>query len=219
MDSKLPLLLGVLIILFSAPTVWRVGVEAQPVQEIAYDDGSSDSYSNQDVGYHLAVRFSLPSGWTKAKLLKVRYSIHAIPFGVDPTFRAHVYDSDGVTELASLVVTPTDTGWFDVDLSALGITLTGDFYVTIEYLMSAQPPIDADTSGPDYRSYRGQPGSWTLLTDRDLMIRAVVRKPTAVVGGVILKPEGSFLIVPFILALVILASMLLALIIALKKAL
>jgi len=212
MSPRLPLLTVVLTVSFLALATWILRIEAQPTQEIAYDDGSPDAYMNQAEGKHLAVKFSLPSGWSSAKLLTVRYHIHSYP----TTFRVHVYDSDGVTEIAHLDVTPTTTGWFDVDLSPYSITLTGDFYVTIEYLTSDNPYIDTDTTEPiDLRSYRGTPGSWTLVNDMDIMIRAVVQQP-APVGGVVLQAGSFSSILPYIIALAVLAAVMVSLVTTLK---
>ncbi|MEM4728116.1 MAG: hypothetical protein QXD04_07680 [Candidatus Bathyarchaeia archaeon] len=50
-------------------------VKAQPA-EIAYDDGSCE----QGIGstfIQWAVNFSLPEGWSMAKLLKARFFIHS----------------------------------------------------------------------------------------------------------------------------------------------
>jgi len=69
-------------------------------------------------------------------------------------------------EVFSFDVTPSATGWFDVDLTAYDIAVSGDFYIAIEYETAFQPGIGFDASGsPAGRSYGGSSGSWTLLQD------------------------------------------------------
>jgi len=143
-------------------------------QEIAYDDGTRDGTVSHSVGKHLAVKFSLPYGWLEAKLLTARYYIYAGP----TSFKVHVYDSDGATELTSpLQVTPTGNGWFDVDLTGFNILVTADFYITIEYETDYDPVLGSDASPPiEGRSYDGTPGSWFQKTTLDYMIRIVMQQ-------------------------------------------
>ncbi|MEM3730379.1 MAG: carboxypeptidase-like regulatory domain-containing protein [Candidatus Bathyarchaeia archaeon] len=143
-------------------------------EERAYDDGKCDYGVSHNVGKHLAVKFSLPYGWLEAKLLTARYYI----FAGATSFKAHVYGSDGATELtSSLHVTPQGNGWFDVDLTGFNIVVTSDFYVTIEYETDYNPKLGSDASPPiDGFSYEGTPGSWHQKTTEDYMIRIVMRQ-------------------------------------------
>jgi len=152
---------------------------AQEQEEIAYDDGVSDGWSAMGVGGQQAVRFSIP--WGAAWLLTARCYISSDP----ASFKVHVYGSDGTTELtSSFEVTPTSTGWVDVDLGGLNIIVTEDFYISVEHEEQDNPKIGWDGTDPDGRSYYGTPGSWTLFGAAppppagDLMIRAVVQRPT-----------------------------------------
>ena len=143
-------------------------------QTIAYDDGAYEGGVSHNVGKQLAVKFSLPYGWLEAKLLTARYYI----LRNATSFKVHVYDSDGATELtSSLEVTPTSKGWFDVDLGGFNIDVTADFYVTIEYETDYEPVLGEDTSPPiDGHSYFGAPGSWDQETTADYMIRVVMQQ-------------------------------------------
>lgn len=140
--------------------------------ELSYDDGSWDNHLGAVIGYEVAVKFSLPMGWTSVKILTAKYYICVYP---GYPFRVRLYDSDGDALITPFSATPTATGWFDVDLSGLNIVVSGDFYIVMEYMIYAKPRIGYDTSDPDLRSYYGPaypwPGLWTTL---DLMIRAVV---------------------------------------------
>jgi hypothetical protein len=74
------------------------------------------------------------------------------------------------------VVTPTALGWFDVDLSGLNIVVTGDFYLSIEFMFHLRPYIGGDATPPiDGRSwcYYGSIRQW-VQASADYMIRAVV---------------------------------------------
>lgn len=146
--------------------------------ELAYDDGVADFYNSGSVGDQNAVRFSLPVGWASARLLIARYYI-----AQDPGYQytVHVYASDRSTDLTTpFIVTPTSIGWFDVDLSPRNIWVTGDFYLSIEFMTYLKPYIGADTTPPfDGRSwcYYTSTGSW-VQASADYMIRAVVSDGT-----------------------------------------
>jgi len=142
--------------------------------EIAYDDGSPETTSSLDVGMHLAVRFSLPSGMSRAKLVTARI-YKAGRSGIE--MRVHILGGNGITELTrpfnfSLAV---ESAWNDADVSARNILVSDIFYITVEYLTYYDPLIGRDTSDPKGRSYFGRPGSWYPVdNDENIMIRAVV---------------------------------------------
>ena len=144
--------------------------------ELAYDDGSVEgNITAGSAGVQVAVRFSLPTGWARAKILTARYFISGYP----AAFKVRLYGSDGTTELIpSFTVTPTATGWFDVDIEP-PVEVDGDFYIVMEWETENQPWIGYDVSYPiDLRSYSGD----YLFTGLDFMIRAVVQQ--------VLPPEG-----------------------------
>jgi uncharacterized delta-60 repeat protein len=190
--------IDVFLLKFSEPAIL-----AFAATELLYDDGSAEGWGACGLGYYLAVRFSLPSGWSDASLLKVRYYIWDYP----RTFKVHVFGSDGVVDLLTpFAVTPNATGWFDLDLTSHNVRVSGDFYVAAECTINLRPYFGRDTSSPDNRSYTGSPGTWTLRTDDDLMIRAVVEpslgnlvdftdSPTGnvlmIIGDIAINPHGS----------------------------
>jgi len=184
----LPVVLVALMVLASSPGVFAV-------TELAYDDGTAETASAGSLGIEHAVRFSLPPGWSSAKLLMALYFINDSP----AKFRVHVYGS-GVTDPA-LDNTPFTTGWSYVDLTAYNIVVSGDFYISIEYLDNG-PGIGCDTDVPiDLRSYgRDNPSlPWQGPADNwDLMIRAVVDPVFAPVGGVVIPVNKLTVLAPYL---------------------
>jgi len=191
---RLPLILLLMMVIVSAGSFLPVQ-EAKASVELAYDDGTAESGLTAEPPIEHAVRFSLQPGWSSAKILIARYFIWSNP----DTFRLHIYGS-GVTDPA-LDVTPAGTGWFDVDLSSYNIVVSGDFYISIEYL-STIPPIGRDITGPiDLRSYAKEPPGflWEVTANTDLMIRAVVDPIAfAAVGGVVIPTNKLEILTPYL---------------------
>jgi len=180
-----------------ANTVLMPTVKAAPT-ELAYDDGTAEASDARSMGYVYAVKFSLPSGWVKAKILTARYYVFADP----ATFNVIIYNGDGSSILfGPLAVTPTSTGWFDVDLSSYNIIVWGDFRVAWQWAVAFDPVIGLDQSGPDGRSYyRTSPsGSWHQFSSQDIMIRAVVewQDPSRPVGGHVMATNKLEILAPY----------------------
>jgi C1A family cysteine protease len=171
---------------FAAPAPLRVGAE-----EIAYDDNEADTgYDWTQAGGEFAVRFT-PSSYPVA-LQTARICLWAgppeWPDSDHEEFAVKVYDDDGAggapgTLLGSVNTTATDWGWWDVDISGLGITvISGDFYIA--YRQLSNPPdceaVCADFDDPDGRSWAYM-GYWDLIENwlvppLDWMIRCVVEE-------------------------------------------
>ena len=151
---------------------------------LSYDDGAPNGYDIPNLGEHRAVRFSLPFGWSAARILTIRYHINLNgTFGND-NFGAHIYLADGSTSIFSQSVT-IEPGWVDVDLTSYNLVVTGDFYVSIE-TVDLFPGIDYDTDSPLGPSFQGTPGNWIGFDQgRNIMIRSEVEQVTLIpVGGV-----------------------------------
>jgi len=167
--------------------------------ELAYDDGWSDDVQTCVVGAYLAVRFSLPPGWSEAKLMTARF-YRVVP---GTNVNVHIFGSDGSTELTTpFTFDMAANGWNDADLSAKNIVVTGDFYVAIEWLVYAEPDIGYDKTSPDGRSYGGfgPPNPWFPFVDGDHMIRAVVEQvlaPTPV-GGIAVPANKLAILAPYL---------------------
>jgi hypothetical protein len=181
-------------VIFSAGSFLPVQVAKASV-ELAYDDGAAENGLSAEPGIEHAVRFSLQPGWSSAKILIARFFIWSNP----DTFRLHIYGS-GVTDPA-LEVNPAGTGWSDVDLSSYNIVVSGDFYISIEYL-STSPAIGTDKTGPiDLRTYAREPPGflWKVSDSTDLMIRAVVDPiGIAAVGGVVVPTNKLEILTPYL---------------------
>ncbi len=165
-----------------------------------YDDGSAEVSYSTGTYHHLVVRFSLPDGWSQARLKAVKYYIHST--ATLTSFKVHIVGSDHCTELLTpaITVTPTTKGtFFTVDLTPYNIIVSGDFYVSIEYLTSGQPEIGLDTTPPDaLRSgdITGFCGGMTGIVIGNLMIRAEIDLP---VGGVAYSPDKLGLLSPLLI--------------------
>ena len=127
-------------------------VNAVPT-EIAYDNGI---LGGNDAIPFVGVRFSLPPGVTSAELLTVRF--YWLNAG-DPV-TIHITAADHVTELTTPIQS-TGGGrtplFKDLDVSNLGIILTGDFFIILQqYPVSGVQNFGIDTSPKVGRSYFGE---------------------------------------------------------------
>jgi len=144
------------------------------------DDNGTKSGIHNVSGNHFAVKFTLPNGQIH-QILKISFYIYANP---TITFRAHIYSSDGQSNLFTAEATPVGTGWFDIDVWGYFIMVTGQlssptFLVTIEYMSNDGPEIGYD-GYPTYLywcSLEGTPGHWQDVGDTgNFMIRAQTEK-------------------------------------------
>lgn len=173
--------------------------------ELKYDDGEADTGSAPSTGAYYAVRFSLPPGWPRAKLIRARF--YKVPsFDATPV-RIHVFASDGATELTSpfQVDILSENAWNDADLSSRNIIVTGDFYVAFEWLRDFDPFLGIDTDSPDGRSCQkdNAEGSWVAPEGEDYMIRAVIDHVT--VGGCIIPMSVLGVLTPYLAAIALVA--------------
>ncbi len=176
-------------------------------QWIIYDNNTPNS--SWDIAEFVGVRFSLPSGFSTARLLTVSFywtialgdlgsgmlmAIH--PSQETPT-TIHITGAPPgpATELTTPISwTPTD-GWNMVDVSGRGIVISGDFYVVIDQVIPQTIMYDSSGSNVDGRSVYG--GTLAGVIDnlccggvsRNFMIRAEIG-PMASSGG----PVGGYLI-------------------------
>ncbi|MFQ5854535.1 MAG: hypothetical protein ACE5LU_02670 [Anaerolineae bacterium] len=139
-------------------------VPAAVGQELAYDDGTAESSQSYTAGNGFAVRFTTPSA--SAQLARARYYFIAPVAPIE----VHVWDADRNDLITPFTATPSGDGWFDVDLSSLNLTVSGDFYVGFLYTVDTDPTLGVDTSASDSRSYEVP---WEEKS-YDYMIRAVV---------------------------------------------
>jgi len=158
------------------------------------------------VGGYCAVKFSLPSGWSKARLVKARF--YRTTWATE--VKVHIFASDGVTELT----TPFNhdmklMGWSDVDLTSRSIIVTGDFYVAFEWLEVIFPILGHDQhtawSGRSY--WKGNTAdSWKQQgPPTNYMIRAVVEEPPRI-GGVVSPINTLAIVAPYLAAIGLVAA-------------
>jgi hypothetical protein len=154
------------------------------VAELAYDNGiPSNSYYWSHAGNGSAVRFTPPS--TPAQLKQAKIFIKNIVGGNQFNLRvlADANGAPGNTIYGPLPVTVPDTGWVADDLSAANISVSGDFYIMIEYNGSSEPTFGSEDTPPlEKRSWDFDGSKWSLFGSEDYLIRAVVEYTTGVAG-------------------------------------
>lgn len=203
----IPIFLTIILACSIVPSVFAV-------TELFYDDGGNESFTYNNNGYG-AVKFSLPTGLSKAQLLRVRYYISGQVYG-DVGFDVYIFDSDGSTILfGPKAIIPTEVGWLYVDLISSNIIITGDFYVAMYWEFPA-PSLGVDNDDPDLMSFTADsPPSWTIYTSGDFMIRAELEQPHTV-GGYFTSVNKIGLLIPYI-ALVGLIGVVFSIFVTIKK--
>jgi hypothetical protein len=158
-----------------------------------HDDGVPESLTAGD-----GVVFSLPSGWSSAHVLILRYWIDYVDPNGPRTFKANIWGSDGTTQLLVPMITVGPlplafVGWYDVDVSSKNIIVSGDFYVGFTGNTPNPVLVGADTEDRAPDSYSGGPvgytgPSWTSWGNVfHLLIRVEVDQPAPPTG-----PVGGF---------------------------
>ena len=193
----LPTLLVALMVLASSPGVFAA-------TELAYDDGSSEGFGACPIGGYYAVLFSLPDGWSSARLLKARF--YKVPGAGPPgtNVKVHIFGSDGSTPLTPAFTfdMAVDDAWNDADLTAKNIVVTGDFYIAVQwmFLQDLRIGLDRSTTGRSYYSADVTPPNWQLQGNAEnvqWMIRAVIDEVRAV-GGVLVPISKLTLLAPYL---------------------
>lgn len=156
--------------------------------EIKYDDGTSELGSSWGVsGSGFAMKVSLPEGQTSGMLSKALVHFFKNSFtAVGQNYEVAVFSANSYGVPDKKIAGPvsakvTQVGdWNEVDLSDLGITLTGDFYLV--YLQTeggnTTPYVSFDGDGINYnRSWVYNGGIFSQTSARmlgNVMMRAVV---------------------------------------------
>jgi hypothetical protein len=184
------LLFVVLVVIFAVASSHNVFAST----EIAYDDGTGAILAGNSFS---GVRFSLPSGVSRAQIRTVRFAWNAYP---DPLV-IHITGPDHVTELtAPISVTTTSAAptFQDVDVFDRGIVVSGDFYVVTERLAQSagNPYLDSAVNYP--RSFGASSlADLTTPYPRDLLIRVVIESVSPV-GGVVLPTNRLTVLAPYL---------------------
>lgn len=158
-----------------------VGGLAQDETELACDDGAAESSrAFATAGSGFAVRFASPPAG--AALLRAKFYIAGLRGGPGP-IEVHVWDADRKDVIVPIEVTPAEEGWFEVDLSGYGLTLSKDFYVGyVQLAAETHPWISLDTSTVGNSSCSVPDWSPVLPVGSKVMIRAIIRGTTAQVA-------------------------------------
>lgn len=120
----------------TSPTV-TISLSISTEVELAYDDGDpSSGYYWSTYGNGFGVRMSAPG--YPAKVVRLSYYINGLSGAGsgNGSFTAYVIDYDEWPDLAlttGIPVTPSSTGWIDVDISGLNLTVERDFIVAMIY--------------------------------------------------------------------------------------
>jgi len=154
---------------FAAPPPVRGAAE-----ELAYDDGTAEkAWVWTLAGGEFAVGFT-PSSYPVSLQTARIWLSDGWPDSDHEQFAVKVYDDDGAggepgTQLGTTVnTTASNWGWWDVDISGLGVTITeGDFYIA--YGQLSDPPdceaLCADETAPDGRSWAWNLAAWSRVQD------------------------------------------------------
>jgi hypothetical protein len=194
----IPILLTVVLALSMIPNV-----SAQT--ELFYDDGTEEGYDCCDGGDQFyAVKFSLPAGWSDARLLSVSFYKTDMEISAEADdFKVHIYDSDLTTELITpfvFTIEPPGGAWKDVILPST-VIVSSEFYVAAEWLQG-DPCIGEDTNDPDGRTYhKVSVGDWTQINSFDIMFRATVEEYEEIphsVGGIYASNDKLSILTPYI---------------------
>jgi hypothetical protein len=154
-----------------------------------YDDSAKEWSTYQSAGDMVAVRFT---PWFVGTLKKARFYIDRLYS--DNTFKIHVMNTNLSDVIMPFSVTPTSTGWFEVDLSTYNINVREDFYIAMEWLTS-YPGLGEDKSSPDKRSFDWNGTAWIIQSSNDYMIRAVVESasPIRPIGVISCIPSSTYI--------------------------
>jgi hypothetical protein len=139
--------------------------------EYTYDSGIP-TWESGTIGEIAAVRFTpLVAG----QLLMARLYIYRVSTYQSNTFTLHVMDEHRDDLLSPIEATPSDEGWFEVDLAAYGIGVDEgvDVYIGMEWMTDYNPVLGGDTWPPSDRSWHWNGTVWQEHYS-DYIIRAVI---------------------------------------------
>ena len=203
-------------------------------QWIIYDnDTSVNSWNEEFVG----VRFSLPSGFSSARLLTVSFSWAVLGddlgsgmlMAIRPSqlnqITIHITGAPPgpATELTAPILWTATVMWNSVDVSGRGIVVSGDFYVVIDQLIPRTITYDSSGSNVDGRSVYG--GTLAGVIDnpccgeisRNFMIRAQIGAVSAPVGGYLTQVSKLSVFAPYLALLAVAATVAVAVLAPRKK--
>jgi hypothetical protein len=174
--------------------------EARASIELAYDNATVGGWVGNIFS---GVRFSLPGGISEAKLLTIRFVV-AVP---NAPYKIHITGVDHVTELVPVIdVTSSPASAYpaviftNIDVAALDIVVTGDFFVIVEQINIPGYTPYFDLTPSVGRSYWGNTLAGLALDpgNYNLVIRVVIDPIGTAVGGVVLPTNKLTLVTPYL---------------------
>jgi len=144
---------------------------------LSYDDGEAEDGFNSGQGNHMAVRFSPDYANGPVNVRLVQVYVEALNIG---TMILRLYDDSGdggmpSDDFSQFAISGTIVaGWNTLLIpeSEQQEFSDGDFYVAIlEIVNPSTIGLDTDSSG---RSYTDLSDSWVLMTEGNLLIRAII---------------------------------------------
>jgi hypothetical protein len=163
-----------------------------------YDDGTEGGNYNCASTYRdLAVKFTLPEGWTNAKLLTVSaFKTASEISGSTGNLIVHVLSSDFSTELASFPFTLDAPGGVFRSVSVPDdVEVPSVFYIMLEGNPEACIGVDSSSGGHSYS--RDDGGEWTP-EPMEVMVRVEVESILAPVGGTVSPINKLALLTPYL---------------------
>jgi len=140
-------------------------------EELHYDDGSSEFGFYASENAIAANKFSVSSRY---KVMKVSFYI----LGGSNDVIVHVLDHNFNSIFSKEVRTPSQDGWFTIDISDSDIIVDGEFYVGWQFKYAAPPWLGVDSSPPHHKSsvigWEGSIWSDYPKDDEDYLIRVLV---------------------------------------------
>jgi len=181
--------LTLLMLLLFSPSVFAA-------TELSYDDGTPWGSEGLDF---TGVLFSLPTGVSYARLLKVRYQWSSS--GQGATLNIHITKADHQTKLTSPIPTwssSSSPSWNELDISGRGILVSGDFYVVLENTADGNAKFDQNPVSPQ-RSFGGSSlATLTYPEFGDYLIRVVIEPTARPVGGILTPVNKLDILAPYL---------------------
>jgi len=196
---KLPLTLLLMMVIASTVSFLPVQ-EARASIELAYDNATEGGWAGKIFS---GVRFSLPAGIFEAKLLTIRFVV-AVP---NEPYKIHITGVDHVTELVPVIdVTSSPASAYpgviftNIDVAALDIVVTGDFFVIVEQINIPGYTPYFDLTPSVGRSYWGDTLAGLALDplNHNLVIRVVIGPIGTPVGGVVMPTNKLEILTPYL---------------------
>ena len=184
--------------MFMVGAVW---IRLCQAEEISYDDGGwESSWTWLAPGYEWAVCFTPEKYPCTVKKARFYVLTPIYSFKVHVRQQPSANDQPGIDLIQSFLVTPSVSGWYDVNILEDATINSGNFAIGMEYSTALGGPyIGFDLSPPINNFswvYDFPVGNWVRVGDAvenaDIMIRAVVEYPTTTTTSISTTTTSGF---------------------------